>query len=99
MSEGSVSRSTARIVGSTEGIWMPSTEMADHSLGAAHVDIAALALIALDADAGCALQRLGDIGIGEAADRIGRNDGDGVVGGPLLIERARCCQAARRRCR
>jgi hypothetical protein len=34
MSEGSVSRSTARVVGSTEGIWMPSTEMADHSLGA-----------------------------------------------------------------
>ena len=34
MSDGIVSRSTARVVGSTEGIWMPSTEIADHSDGA-----------------------------------------------------------------
>ena len=56
---------------------------------AADVDVAALALVTLDADARCTLQRLGDIGIGEAADRVRRDDGDRIVGGALLVERPR----------
>ena len=42
-------------------------------------------LVALDADAGNALQRLGDIRIGEAADIVGRDDVGEVVGLPLLV--------------
>ncbi|MNX74582.1 hypothetical protein D3C86_1060270 [compost metagenome] len=56
--------------------------------GAAHVDVAAFALVTLDGDAGDALQRLGDVGIGVAADSVRRQDVDRAVGVLLLVQRA-----------
>ena len=56
---------------------------------AADIDVAAFALVALDANTRHALQCFGDIRIWETADGICRKHRDGIVRLTLLIERAR----------
>ena len=55
--------------------------------GAAQVDIARLALVALDTDAGQAADGLGDILVGQATDCIGGQDTDQAVGIALDFKR------------
>ena len=54
---------------------------------AAKRDVARLALIALDADAGKTADRLRDVLVGQATDRIGGDDRDERRAGPLDLER------------
>ena len=56
---------------------------------AAQHDVAALALVAVERDAGDALDGLGGVLVGEAPDRVGRDDGAQRGRGALLVEGAR----------
>lgn len=55
--------------------------------GAANLNVLAFALIPLEGNARKTPDRIGDVGIGQARDHVGRQNLDDVVGGALNSER------------